>query len=210
VPPSQDALIENFEDGDHQLYPGTERDGWWSVTHDATSGGLIAPRPGNFVTEAGGPAPSTKAVHLTASGFTEWGASLNVSFYYKGEVSCAHNASAFSGVGFWAKGPGKVRVSVNAASVATGSDVPGGVTGGRCRYEPKVRFCWDVHGAVVQLSSEWQWYQFAWNELHQIGYGTGTLGDLDSSAIVGIAFGILVDPAFQPADFWIDDLKFVK
>ena len=115
---------------------------------------------------------------------------------------CHHplDASGFSGVRFWAKGLGAIRVAV--ATVATTALDHGGT----CR-----QLCYDNHQAIVDLTPAWAQYEVPFADVVQLGFGEPV--DLDRSQILDVTWGS-VDPVTGFAgscfDFWVDDVAFYR
>ena len=95
-------LIDDMEDGDATLL-GSNGD--WFVIKDAT-GGIITPAKGEpFLMSSLSPArdASTKAVAVTVSGFTGWGAAVGFDFSYVAAIKQPTDLKQALAVRFWAK-----------------------------------------------------------------------------------------------------------
>ncbi len=198
-PPSDVALLDDFEDGDHAAFHGFEREGWWFSVADSTEGATLSPEHGSFRPERLVAAEARKdnlfAAHFKAAGQKDWGAVWGVSLRHASNgIRCPLNVSAFAGLRFRAKGPGTVRVAFGIPETQPAD------SGGTCTTG-----CYDVHGKVVYLSDRWDDYLVAWNRLEQGGWGTQAR--FDPARVVSLQF--MVKPQDLPVDFWLDDLAFV-
>jgi len=198
APPSDVALVDDFEDDDAKPFKGYEREGWWFMASDRTPGSKLSPES-KFSPERLPSAEANKenlfAAHVSASGQTEWGALFGTSLrWVKEGVRCPLNLSAFQGVKFRAKGPGTIHFKV---------DVPGTTPpdyGGECS-----KGCYDSPGKIIVLNDHWDDYVVPWDRLQQGGWGTEVR--FDPARILG--FGFAMDVKTLPADFWLDDLTLV-
>jgi hypothetical protein len=198
-PPSDTALLDDFEDGDPAAFGGFQREGWWFSVGDPTEGGRLTPEHGNFRPErlpfAEGRRDNVFAAHLRADGQKDWGAVWGVSLHWASRgVRCPLNLSGFAGLRFRAKGPGTVRVAFGVPETEPAE------AGGTCTSG-----CYDVHTKVVYLNDHWDDYFVPWNRLGQGGWGAQAR--FDPARIVSLQFA--AKPADLPADFWIDDVAFV-
>ena len=71
---------------------------------------------------------------------------------------------------------------------------------GRCK-----KSCWDSHGAFVFLSDEWKEQRLPWSAFAQQGWGTAARLNLNEILSINFAVG----RGDQPAELWLDDLKFI-
>ncbi len=175
-------LIDDFEDGNGAVSKRDGRSGFWQLVTDRNEKG-----PGPFTIE---PSKSGNgfAMHWTGPEFREWGSSLEYSF-----PTYCYDASAYRGLGFRAKGPGRVYVSAREVSV-----VPEDLHGA-CKTD-----CFNSHVKLVVLSDKWQRFDVTWSELQQRGYGRP---ELDPTRLHSLQF--LVRPEDSPFDVWIDDVEFL-
>jgi hypothetical protein len=198
-PPSDAALVDDFEDGDQAAFKVFQREGWWFSVGDSTEGAKLSPEHGSFRPErlpaAEGNRDNLFAAHFKAEGQKEWGAVWGVSLRWESKgIRCPLNLSAFAGLRFRAKGPGTVRVGFGIPETQSAEG------GGTCTTG-----CFDVHAKVVYLSTRWDDYLVRWDRLEQQGWGTEAR--FDPARIVSLQLS--VKPTDLPADFWIDDLAFV-
>lgn len=198
APASETALIDDFEDGDHKMFKGFQREGWWHAASDNTEGSTISPM-GEFKAELL-PGPESQkenryAAHFKAAGQTQWGVTWGTTLNYAKEgVRCPLNASSFRGVKFRAKGPGTIRLNFNMPE-----NVPP-EHGGTC-----TKGCYDSYGKPFLLSDRWEEYSVRWEKLQQGGWGTEVR--FDPARLIALNFA--ASPKDLPVDLWIDDLEFL-
>ena len=195
TPPSETALVDDFEDGDAKPFKGYQREAWWFTVSDDTPGSRLS--PDSKFTPASLPASEASkdnafAAHITASGQTEWGMLFATTLRASNAgVRCPLNVSAFRGVKFRAKGTGTIQFKV---------DVPGTTPtdyGGECS-----KGCYDAPGKVIRLGERWEDHVVLWEQLQQGGWGTEVR--FDPARVLGLGFSVGI--AALPADFWIDDV----
>jgi hypothetical protein len=197
-PPSDAALVDDFEDGDGKLFKGFEREGYWFSVGDKTEGSVVKPS-GTFAAEL---LPATDATHdnryaahLSASGQKDWGVAWGATLaWVRKGVRCPLNLSAFAGLRFRAKGPGTIR------AVLAVPEVQAKEYGGVCTER-----CYDAHGKVFMLSDHWETYTMRWDRVQQEGWGAEAR--FTPSRLV--QFLIKVAPKSLPIDFWVDDVELI-
>lgn len=200
-PVTDEALIDDFEDGDAIIADRAGRKGQWTAYNDASTGATQTPTGGRAVTpEAGGAGGSGYAAHTSGSGFAEWGAGIQLDFNNPGSGASSRlpfDASSYQGISFKAKGAGSVRIELPIPST---TDAAGG---GTC-----VDGCFDTHGKSITVQSEWTEHTVSFAQLEQEGWGAAT--SFDPSKLLGLAFKV-PGSTDAPAefDFWIDDVRFV-
>jgi len=197
----EDALIDDLEDGDGRLRLVDGRDGGWFVINDQTGTQLPA---GAIVPETGEGADGSEGfVRTMGQGFSGWGAAIGVNFH--GNPSCPYDASAFSGVSFYARGDSTISVQVSTAAtvpIATGGD-------GTCQKPggSPDEGCYGTHRKDVELSADWQHYSLSWDELVQPSWGTPAA--LEPSRVIALQFTVLEDEALD-FDFAVDEVAFTQ
>lgn len=182
----KDPLIDDFEDGNPLIAAYEDRVGLWSLFKDSDFAGSFSALAPTLLTR-----PTQKnryALHVVGCELRNWGATVSFPF----QPAC-YDASAYAGITFSARGPGRVFVGMREVSVVPVE------YGGTCTKD-----CYNTHEKKVELTSRWQSYTILWGEMRQRGYDTKPL---DASRTSGISF--LVHAADTPYDFWIDDVKFV-
>ncbi len=179
------ALIDDFEDGNADVSVADGRLGGWYLATDAS--GTTSPAVGPAMPAEGG--NPGKALHVTGSELTSWGASLSASIT---PANGCYDASKFAGVTVALKGTGVISVSVLTAGVRAAPE------GMRNHYKKQ-----------ITLSETWTEVSFSFSELGQLG-GWGLVVPFDATKIYGIDFGPVqaTAPATTSFDFWIDNLTF--
>ena len=177
-----DLLIDDLATGNGQIALRDGRNGLWFTMADGAEGTLW-PTPAAFQTVLGSGPRGGYAARMYGSGFTSWGAALAVSFSQAQTGPCAYDASAFSGITFWARSatPAIIRVSLATAAF----------------------------GTPIALATVWQKYTIAFTDLTQRNPGPDSataafdptqLTELQFVAGPGKAFDISVtDLSFTPA-----------
>ena len=177
-------LIDDFEDGNADVTAIDGRLGGWYLSTDTT--GTTTPKAGAAMPETGG--MPGRALHVSGSGLTGWGASLAASI--TAPMAC-YDASKFTGITVMLKGTGSVWVSILTAAVRSAPE------GMRNHFKKQ-----------VVLTAEWTPVTISFAELTQPG-GWGMIVPFDVTKIYGVDFGPATAPPTPTAfDFWIDNLSF--
>jgi hypothetical protein len=182
-------LIDDFEDGDNLLAPEERRNGAWYVTQDG-SGGVISMNNPPLPVD-GGAESSARAMHLSGSGFSDWGAGLSLELRDDG---VPYAVSVYLGIKFYAKGTGSLHVSFGQANLARGTAC------GTCGEDAED--CSIFYGMDIPLSGDWTQFTVPWSMLTR-DFAGGTVFGPDQ--LLGIQFEV---PADAPFDFWIDSVQF--
>lgn len=199
VPEGQLALIDDFEDNDQDAVPEPEREAYWfPLKDDEASTGVLVPEKEFRGGVAGGAHGSAQAAHITASGFTVWGAAFaaNISHLQDG-IRCPFNARHFSGYRFYARGSGRVYVMLQIPAVIDEQ------YGGTCRPSAG-DVCYDAHGMWITLTPDWKTYSYKWSDFKQRGFGKQA--PFNPGTIMSLQFSF--EKEQQPVDFWLDDVSF--
>lgn len=185
-------LIEDWEAKDSTLLLLDGRKGSW-VNYDDGTGKQNPPvRSPLFPSRIpGGRDASKHALHLSGGRYTNWGVTFGAEL---AEQAC-YDASAYAGIEFWAKGPGKIKIGVQMIDV---QDVK---YGGLCRND-----CYNSHRSEVTLGKSFQRFTIRWEDLRQL-YPAGTPIPLDPKRIRFLEFGIAAEDT--PFDVWVDDVSFL-
>jgi hypothetical protein len=200
APASEDARVEDFEDGDNRLFGGFEREGYWYTATDKTPGSSVFPPEGKFeaskLPEGEATLDNAWAAHFSADGEKDWGATWGTTLRHVGtRAKCSLNVGNFRGLRFRARGKGTVSLRFGMPETVAAE------YGGRC-----VERCWDLHGVTLHLSEGWQVREVRWEQLQQGGWGKSVR--FDPKHLLGAEF--MAAPANLPADFWIDDLEWIR
>jgi len=189
------------------------RMGYWYTYDDGTAGATLTPTAGmpfTFTAISGtGPAgggpdggPATMAAMMSGMGFTVYGAGMGFDLNSAGGAAAkgSYNASAYSGISFWAMGSAGGVVRFNVPDKDT--DPSGGVCSGTGANQ-----CTDDHGHTLTLTTSWQQFSFTWAELTQQGYGY-VEASIDTAALVSMKFQ--VNSPTGTFDVWVTDIAFTQ
>ncbi|XXX72888.1 hypothetical protein WMF30_35090 [Sorangium sp. So ce134] len=206
-------LIDDMEDGDGAIEEAGGRVGFWYSYNDGT--GTQTPpiyteeMPVGFIPEELTPprGQSTMAMHTFGSGFTEWGAGVGFALNGPDMALFPYDASAFTGVVFWAK--------LGDASAATTmrvnvSDELSEPAGGICDEsgEDEANRCFDHWHSIAHLGTEWAQVMIPFEELTREGSGAQPDAEaVDVEGIYAIEFRFMQDEDF---DVYIDDVGFYR
>lgn len=193
TPPGKLALIDDFDDGDSVAAFEPEREAYWFTIIDDTEGTLEP--SGEFLPVADGYRGS-KSAHVSASGFSDWGAALAVNLSHKTALRCPFNASGFAGLRFVARGHGRIRVQLGMPEVVEKE------FGGKCDSAAG-QACYDNHGIFITLEEDFTRYELPWEKLMQRGFGDAVA--FNPKTIMMLHFSM--EPADLPVDLWLDQVE---
>lgn len=196
-----DNVIDDLDDGDASIAEVKGRIGAWYTYNDETATGEQSPDPGkDFAPAAGGPRDVGFMAQTTGGGFTEWGAGMGFDLNNAGTAKGVWDASAFTGVAFYARGNAPVRIAI-----ATRAVVPV-ASGGTCMPgEAEGEECDDAHGKTLTLDATWRQYVVPFSEITQDGWGRPA--EFDAKTLTGIQFQIAKGVEF---DVYIDEIGFYE
>lgn len=202
---TDDALVDDMEDGDAQVTIAQGRTGFWYVGNDGTIGGMQEPSSGAFqmaeLAELERP-NSRYAAHMKVSGFTGWGSVIGFNLVESlGHVE-PYDASAYCGVSFWAKA--KTATSVRFRLPDESTHQAGGVcvVGGGAGQD-----CYDHFGKSVALASFWQQFSAKFTEFAQLGSGYHPPDNkLKVDALFAMEWALAGGVAAH--EIWVDDVAF--
>jgi hypothetical protein len=211
-------MIATFADapaGKQNQLSGDGRDGFWYTYCDCSNGigGTMTPAcAGTFAPEGPGQDDSLGA-HISGSGFNGkaagcgWtGAGLGVNFT---TATCPYDASAYTGIQFYAKSSSSTAVRFGVPIVATKARNESG--GGTCCSggDPtNANGCDNHFGADITLTSSWTAYSYTWSQLKQPNWGI--LQNFDSHALLGLQWQVSESAANSGFDVWIDAVSFTR
>jgi len=197
--------IDDFEDLDKFLLHLSQRNGPWYVFSDATTTGTlgpltIAPLSGADVRPSGS---STAALHLTATGFSGWGAGVGADMVNNQlGKKVPYDVSAYSAIRFYAK----IGSGASAAVKVLLPNVYSDADGGKCSDSVTTKHCGDhLFKSVVGLKTAWNVYEVKFSELIQQGFGLAQTG-FDPKGVYSVQFTLANT---LPVDLWLDDVTFV-
>lgn len=193
LPPcGADGAIEDGEDGDARVLVRGRRGGYWFSFVDS-EGSVIDPPSGPFEMGAPGHAGSRHAARMRGH-MAESGKSIyaGIGFQFT-DPSGPYDASKYTGVSFWAKGPGRVRLEI--------PDVHTAPAGGICSD------CYNDFGVVLALEPEWHEYTLRFEELSQRPNWGDPFPGLQADQVYGMEWEF--GAAGRDFDISIDDVAFV-
>jgi hypothetical protein len=205
--------IDDMEDGDAKILGRDGRVGYWYTYHDTTAG-TLNPDQGVVPTMETIPGrrcgTSTRAMRVTGSGFTDWGAGLGFALRYgAGDAGVGtelpYDGSRFKGFTFW----GRIGdTSIGTIRVGFG-DKWSRPEGGVCTVTPTLgpNACYDTFGESFTLTTTWQRFSIEFGQLQQRSFGLARPG-LDTTALM--TFDVAIPPASPVFDVWIDDVAFFE
>jgi hypothetical protein len=183
-------LIDDFEDGNSQCLPNDGRDGSWHVLRDnSPDGQLSLTEPP--VPESGGHEPSARAMHVSGSHFTEWGAGVGLELR---QQSLPYDASSRAGLKFWARGTGAMRVIFVQRNLASGTACSS--------CSASTPDCGQFYSTTVTLGDAWTELTVPWSDLTQDPVGITPFAP-DQLTLINFE-----SPAAESFEFWLDDVSF--
>ncbi|MGC4069070.1 MAG: hypothetical protein QM784_31385 [Polyangiaceae bacterium] len=183
----REPLIDDFEDGDDTIVARDGREGFWRWARDTDAPGTapaLLPNPRPEAKEG-----NRSALHVKGEQLKDWGASVELTF----QPRC-YDASAYDGIAFSARGPGRIYVALRQVDV-----IPPEFQG-TCDHD-----CYNAHVRKIDLSERFQEYEVRWSEVEQRGYGKPRL---DATRLHDIAFQVRSEDT--PYDVWIDTVRFLQ
>jgi hypothetical protein len=183
-------LIDDFEDGNTQVLPYDQRDGYWHIIRDdSADADLSMDEPP--VPDSGGVNGSRNQMHLSGSGFISWGAGFSLDLRQEANP---YDASLDQGIEFWARGTTPLRLVFIQQNLLLGHAC------GRC-VEASGE-CGVFYGAEVNLGEEWSKFTIPWSSLRQSSAGSTPFAP---GQLMTIKFEA---PAQARFEFALDDVKF--
>jgi hypothetical protein len=184
-------LIDDFESGTIYLPQIQGRTGYWWLAPDGTTGGLVGEASGQCA------ARDRFSGHFAAVWSTYWASTWTSIFVATpgNTIAAPYDASAYSGISFWAAfgggNPAPFEVPVGVTTVDNAWN------GGVCSKK-----CMDYYQVKVPLTRQWQRFVVRFDEMAQEGWGD-PLVPLRKDQLVGL----IIWPR-QAFDIWIDDVRF--
>ncbi|WP_437522156.1 carbohydrate binding domain-containing protein [Sorangium sp. So ce726] len=202
--PQTIEMIDDMEDNDNAILAKGGRVGYWYTFNDGSEGATQTPPPDPegtgeepFTMTALEPArsQSTYAARSWGEGFETWGAGFGFDLNSPEGAKASYDASAYTGITFWAKLGAGSGTSVTVLISDPGTDP----TGGSCSE------C-DAWQKSLPVTEEWQQFTIPFADLKQGGWGDAAGTDqIDATKLYAIQFQIGIAPKF---DLYIDDLGF--
>jgi len=188
--------IDDLEDGDNVITPAGSRLGYWYTFNDGSA--TQVPDPKALFKPTAGGSTATPKFAATTSGpaFTIYGAGMGFDFNNTASKSCPYDASAYSGITFWAKG----NVAMLKAMIKIPATTPTTADGGTC-----AAMCEDHFNVKATLTSAWKQFSMPFATITQDKFGTAAT--FDKAHILAVQFQV---PQAVPFDISIDDIAFTK
>ncbi len=204
-PPGPSELIDDLEDGDDAIDEAGGRMGGWYTFNDASTTGSQIPPASGFTPTTGGAGGSAFSASTSGTGFTVWGAGMGFDLNNPAAVGltgprAAYDASRFASIGFKARGNVPFRVSLEVTGV-TPSDRGGTCTPSTVEGEE----CDDLHGTMIDPTSEWQHYVVRFEQIRQGGWGRAV--PFAATDVTAVLFQADKDLSFDVA---VDDVRFYE
>jgi hypothetical protein len=203
-PGLQLEAIDDMATNSGSILPSHGRVGAWYTYNDATAGATEMPGVPFTKTALNPPRDTANfAARMQGSGFTLWGAGegFNLDDPGNGEggsAKIAYDASAYTGIAFWAKAGSGSTTSLRVNVSDKDTDPAGGV----CMPVSK---CNDHFGATLPLSTQWRQFVLPFSELKQAGWGMPA-PSFDPAHLYACQFQVVAGATF---DIWIADIYFV-
>jgi hypothetical protein len=201
-----DALIDDLEDGDNTIRPLGKRVGYWYTYNDGTTGAVQVPAPtALFKGTAPGYTTSPLLAAVTSGpAFTKYGAGMGFDFNNTAMKSCPYDASAYSGIKFWAKAnTGNMAMMALTAMVKIPATTPTTSASGTC-----AAMCEDHYALkpAPVLTTTWTQYTITFANAATFGQNNfGTAVPFDKTKLIAMQFQVAKDFAFN---FSVDDITF--
>ena len=200
--------LDDMEDGTASILGRDGRSGTWYTFHDKTDGKLNPAEGDPPVMEpivGGRCGTSTRAMRVTGSGFTDYGAGFGFALKYGAGKEQPYDGSRFSGITFWAR-VGETSVSSIQLGIGDQWSRP---DGGHCTLEPNLgpMACYDSFGSLMTFTTTWKRYTVRFGQMQQRNFGLPR-PELDTANLLNVEFGI--PPGAPVFDIWIDDIAFFQ
>ena len=197
--------IDDFEDQDEFILRLSQRNGPWYRVADTTASGTVGPtmtiaalasadlRPGGS---------GTAALHLTATGFADWGAGVGADMVNQMGKKAAYDVSAYRTIRFYAKIASGSTSTVKVLFPNVHSDADGG----QCSDLDSTKRCGDhLFKSVSGLKTTWEQYEVKFADLTQQAFGLPQ-SSFDPTGVYSVQFTLANK---LPIDLWVDDVTFV-
>ncbi|HKO49295.1 MAG TPA: hypothetical protein VJV79_16290 [Polyangiaceae bacterium] len=189
IPPAD--VIDDFEDGDLLLPVNPAlggRVGNWYAYGDGTgvsSFDVSAIKRG---------ASSVNGLYTKGKGFMSWGSGVGVDLSHSADSKATYDASAYTGITFWARAESATKMTVALPDVDTD---PAGKLCATCDHH---------YNKLVEIGTEWQRYTVAFSELILEAGTVPMPAAFKPSGLVSVR---IVFAPNQSYEIYLDDLAFV-
>lgn len=198
--------IDDFEDGDSVISLLHGRNGPWYTFSDGTAGGTLGKFTVAALTGSDAHDDSLAAAHLTASGFTDWGAGLGADFLNPVTKKLPYDVSAYKGVHFYAKVGSGASTALKVLVITSYSDPSGGICSDAMPATVPSKRCNDHLYAQKKVKTSWEAFDVLFTDLIQQGFGLAQ-PTLDPKSVYSLQF--IMPTNITPVDLWIDDVSFI-
>jgi hypothetical protein len=206
------ALIDDFEDTDANMPMIAGRLGGWFASGDGTTNAILQPfgdAPPEVI--AGGRCGSRKALHVTGSGFNNWGSLVGVAMHWGPNSAGVYEeqpydarARGYQGISFFAR-VGDTSITTVRFAVADQYARP---EAGLCTVDgSQGNTCYDTYGIDLNhdLTTQWREFRIPWTGMSQRNFGLPGGIAPDVSKLYDLSFNF---PARVVFDLWVDDIRF--
>ncbi len=195
-----EELIDDMNDGDRFIPQVNGRAGAWADSDDGTPGATMFPDPaGPFTMTDTGDACRKYAAYVHGGPFVDQGA------YFRFGLGSPYNASAYTGISFWAKIDSGTSSGLRIAFPDKDTQPDGGLCQANVTSGPTQ--CYDHYGKrITNIATGWAKYFVDFSSLSQDGWGRLGAG-FDPATLYEVQFQIPVDAKFG---IWIDDVAFTS
>ena len=186
---AMDVLLDDFTDGNAVISTAGFA-GRWLTYSDGTSTNLTPPVNTDII-------PTDGAIHVSGTGFNEWGVGLGVDLNNPTGQRQPANLSAYRGIKVRSKGTGSVVLEL-VTPATTGTDEPGGT----CTADEG---CFGHYAANLTLGADYTEQVIQFSSMRQPSWGLAT--PLDLTKVLAINFlSRAEDGATVNIDLWVDSL----
>ena len=196
---ANEELIDDLDDANASIPTLNNRRGAWSDALINTSGAFIFPDPSTpFIPTDTGEICRKYAAYVYGQTSIDPGSGANFGF----SLGSPYNASAYSGLSFWARIDAGTDPPLHVA-------FPDGDTdprGAKCQANTTdpTRTCWSHYGLRLVLTSTWAKYTIPFSSLSQDAWGYQAQS-FDASTLFSVVFEIGDTSTFG---IWIDSVAF--
>ena len=187
-------MIDDFEDGVITSLPalGGRLGNWYAYADSSGGTGLLAEAT---IINRGA---SKQGLHTKGKNFTQWGSGVGCDLAHGGSDKLTYDASAFTGVTFWARGTGLTSLNVAFPDIDTDKLVKGKTCMEECDHH---------YFKSVPLTTAWARYNIAFADLSLEPGDKPAPTAFRPDAVSAIQFRMV-----QGSDYevYIDDLGFVN
>jgi len=188
--------VDDLEDNNNQVLIQKGRNGYWYTFVDKAGTTITPPSQGTFLVSAGGAGGSQHAAHMMgkmAGSGAPLFAGMGFSFT---DPKAAYDATAFTGVSFFAKVGAGSTANVRLKVPDVNTDPAGKV----CTE------CFNDFGADLTLSGEWKRYTIPFATMKQMeGWGAPHPANIDKSKLYGLQWQVTETGVSY--DIWVDNIQ---